>query len=121
MKTYEAVVIFTSDENPYREAREAVKKEFETAGIVITKEEDMGEKLLAYPVGRHDRGRYVLYTIEGNAESLKAVEPDAEAPRRGPQAPHHPAGCTGPIGGGIPWREASTTSCWSATSRAMPS
>ena len=42
MKTYEAVVIFTSDENPYREAREAVKKEFETAGIVVTKEEEMG-------------------------------------------------------------------------------
>jgi ribosomal protein S6 len=73
MKTYEAVVIFTSDENPYREAREAVKKEFETAGIVITKEEEMGEKLLAYPVGKHDRGRYVLYTIEGTAEALKTV------------------------------------------------
>ena len=73
MKTYEAVVIFTSDENPYREAREAVKKDFETAGIVITKEEDMGEKLLAYPVGTHDRGRYVLYTIEGSAEGLKTA------------------------------------------------
>jgi len=73
MKTYEAVVIFTSDENPYREAREAVKKEFETAGIVITKEEEMGEKLLAYPVGKHDRGRYVLYTIEGSAEALKTA------------------------------------------------
>ena len=73
MKPYEAVVIFTSDENPYREARESVKKEFETAGVVITKEEEMGEKLLAYPVGKHDRGRYVLYTIEGTAEALKTV------------------------------------------------
>lgn len=73
MKTYEAVVIFTSDENPYREAREAVKKDFETAGITITKEEDQGEKLLAYPVGRHDRGRYVLYGIEGSAEALKTA------------------------------------------------
>ena len=73
MKTYEAVVIYTSDENPYREAREFVKKEFETAGIVVTKEEDMGEKLLAYPVGKHDRGRYVLYTVEATAEALKNV------------------------------------------------
>lgn len=73
MKTYEAVVIFTSDENPYREAREAVKKDFETAGITITKEEDLGEKLLAYQVGAHDRGRYVLYTIEGSAEALKTA------------------------------------------------
>lgn len=73
MKTYEAVVIYTNDENPYREAREFVKKEFETAGIVVTKEEDMGEKLLAYPVGKHDRGRYVLYTVEATAEALKNV------------------------------------------------
>ena len=73
MKTYEAVVIFTSDENPYREAREYVKKEFETAGITVSKEEDMGEKLLAYPIGKHDRGRYVLYVIEGSAEALASI------------------------------------------------
>jgi ribosomal protein S6 len=73
MKTYEAVVIFTSDENPYREAREFVKKELETTGITLTKEEELGEKLLAYPVGKHDRGRYVLYTIEGSAEALKTI------------------------------------------------
>ena len=73
MQTYEAVVIFTSDENPYREAREYVKKEFETTGIVITKEEDLGEKLLAYPLSKHDRGRYVLYTVEATAEALKTV------------------------------------------------
>jgi small subunit ribosomal protein S6 len=73
MKTYEAVVIFTSDENPYREAREFVKKEFETAGIVVTKEEELGEKLLSYPVRKHDRGRYVLYTIEGSAEALTTI------------------------------------------------
>ncbi len=73
MKTYEVVVIFTSDENPYREAREFVKKEFETVGIVVTKEEELGEKLLAYPVGKHDRGRYILYTIEGTAEGLKTI------------------------------------------------
>jgi small subunit ribosomal protein S6 len=73
MKTYEAVVIFTSDENPYREAREFVKKEFETAGITVSKEEDMGEKLLAYPIGKQDRGRYVLYHIEGSAEALASI------------------------------------------------
>ena len=73
MKTYEAVVIFTNDENPYREAREFVKKEFETAGIVITKEEELGEKLLAYPVGKHDRGHYMLYTIQSAPDPLKSL------------------------------------------------
>ena len=73
MKTYEAVVIFASDAAPYQEGREFLKKEFEGAGITVTKEEDMGEKLLAYPIRKHDRGRYVLYHIEGTAESLKTV------------------------------------------------
>ena len=73
MKTYEAVVIFVSDENQYREGREFIKREFESSGITITKEEDMGDRLLAYPVRKNDRGRYVLYVIEGPAEPLPAV------------------------------------------------
>ena len=42
MKTYEAVVIFASDESQHLAGREFLKKEFEGAGITIKKEEDMG-------------------------------------------------------------------------------
>jgi small subunit ribosomal protein S6 len=73
MKSYELVAIFTSDENQCREGREFVRKELETAGITIAKEEEMGEKLLAYPIRRNDRGRYVLYVFESSAEPLKAI------------------------------------------------
>jgi len=73
MKTYEAVVIFVSDENQYREGREFLKKEFESSGITITKEDDMGDRLLAYPVRKNDRGRYVMYVIESPPEPLKAL------------------------------------------------
>ena len=71
MKTYEAVVIFVSDENQLREGREFVKKEFEGAGITISKEEDMGDRLLAYPVRKNDRGHYMVYTIESSPDPLK--------------------------------------------------
>jgi small subunit ribosomal protein S6 len=71
MKTYEAVVIFTSDTAPFQEGRESLKREFEGAGITVTKEEDMGDRLLAYPVRKHDRGHYILYTIQSTAEPLK--------------------------------------------------
>jgi small subunit ribosomal protein S6 len=71
MKTYEAVVIFVSDENQLREGREFVKKEFEGAGITISKEEDMGDRLLAYPVKKNDRGHYMVYTIESSPDPLK--------------------------------------------------
>jgi small subunit ribosomal protein S6 len=73
MKTYEAVVIFTSDAAPYQEGREFLKKELEGAGITVTKEEDMGDRLLAYPVRKNDRGHYVLYTIQSAPEPLKAL------------------------------------------------
>ena len=71
MKTYEAVVIFSSEETQYREGREFLKKEFETNGIVVTKEEDMGDRLLSYPVGKNDRGHYILYIIESMPDPLK--------------------------------------------------
>ncbi len=73
MKTYEAVVIFVSDENQYREGREFIKREFESSGITVTKEEDMGDRLLAYPVRKNDRGHYVLYLIESPPGPLKAL------------------------------------------------
>jgi small subunit ribosomal protein S6 len=71
MKTYEAVVIFTSDTAPFQEGREFIKKEFENSGITLTKEEDMGDRLLAYPVRKNDRGHYILYTIQSATEPLK--------------------------------------------------
>jgi small subunit ribosomal protein S6 len=73
MKTYEAMVIFVSDENQLREGKEFVKKEFEGSGITIAKEEDMGDRLLAYPVRKNDRGHYMVYTIQSPAESLKIL------------------------------------------------
>ena len=73
MKTYEAVVIFASDEAQHMAGREFLKKEFEGAGITIKKEEDMGDRLLAYPVRKNDRGHYVLYIVESAPEPLKTL------------------------------------------------
>ena len=73
MTTYEAVVIFASDEAQHQAGREFLKKELESAGIAIKKEEDMGDRLLAYPVRKNDRGRYVVYVVESAPEPLKAV------------------------------------------------
>ena len=73
MKTYEAVVIFASDEAQHQAGREFLKKEFEGAGITIKKEEDMGDRLLAYPVRKNDRGHYVLYIVESAPEPLKTL------------------------------------------------
>ncbi len=71
MRNYEAVVIFSSEEAQLREGREFVKKEFEASGITVTKEEDRGDNLLAYPIRKNDRGHYFLYIIQSTPEPLK--------------------------------------------------
>jgi small subunit ribosomal protein S6 len=73
MKNYEAVVIFSSDESHLRDGREFIKKEFESTGIIVTKEEDIGDRLLAYPVRKNDRGHYYLYHIQSPPEPLKNI------------------------------------------------
>ncbi len=73
MKIYEAVVIFTSDEAQHQAGREFLRKEFESSGITIKKEEDMGDRLLAYPVRKNDRGHFFLYVIESAPEHLKPL------------------------------------------------
>jgi small subunit ribosomal protein S6 len=74
VKKYEAVVIFKSDEAAYREAKEFLRKELETARITVVKEDDMGDRLLATPIGKNDRGHYVLYTMETEPAQLHVVD-----------------------------------------------
>jgi small subunit ribosomal protein S6 len=73
MKTYEAVVIFASDDAQINLGKEFLKKEFEGSGISIKKEEDMGDRLLAYPVRKNDRGHFFLYVIECLPDPLKSL------------------------------------------------
>ena len=73
MKTYEAVVIFSSEETQHQAGREFLRREFETIGISLKKEEDMGDRLLSYPVRKNDRGHYVLYVLESPPEPLRTI------------------------------------------------
>jgi small subunit ribosomal protein S6 len=73
MKAYDAVVIFSSDDAQYQSGREFLKKEFEGSGVTITKEDDMGDRLLAYPVRKNDRGHYICYHIESAPEPIKTL------------------------------------------------
>ncbi len=73
MKAYDAVVIFSSDDAQYQAGREFLKKEFEGSGVTISKEDDMGDRLLAYPVRKNDRGHYICYHIQSAPEPIKTL------------------------------------------------
>lgn len=74
MRSYELVTIFPTEEDLYRQGREAVSAELKKEGAEIVKEDEMGERQLAYPVKNRPRGRYVLYTIKMAPDRLIAVE-----------------------------------------------
>jgi len=74
MRSYELVTIFPTEEELYRQGREAVSAELKKQGAEIVKEDEMGERQLAYPIKEKLRGRYVLYTIKMAPDRLIAAE-----------------------------------------------
>jgi len=43
-------------------------------GGTVTKQEDMGRRQLAYPIGRQTDGRYVLFEIDGSGREIAELE-----------------------------------------------
>lgn len=74
MRKYEAVFIFPSREEEYTSGREAVRNLFKKSNASITKEEDMGERDLAYPIKKEDRGHYYLFEADIEPEVVNELD-----------------------------------------------
>ncbi len=74
MRKYEAVVIFNIEEGNFERGKEILKEQLTKAGVNLLKEEDMGERNLAYEIKKHDRGHYYLYEFESSPEKIKEIE-----------------------------------------------
>ena len=74
MRPYELTVIFPTEEDVYRQAKEAVSNALKQNGGEITKEEELGERQLAYEIKGRMRGRYVLFFFNLSPDKLGAVE-----------------------------------------------
>lgn len=76
MRTYEFVCIFTTKEDNYAVGLKAVKELLQKNGVEISSDEDMGDRLLAYPVKKEERGHYHLFVMNAAPESLIKIEED---------------------------------------------
>lgn len=74
MRPYELTVIFATEEELYRQAKEVVSATLKQQGGEITKEEEMGERPLAYEIKGKKRGRYVLFLANLAPDKLTAAE-----------------------------------------------
>ena len=75
MKKYEAVIIL----NPNLSSKvDTFIKDFEKLlkdnTFVVKKMEDIGRRQLSYSINNHNKGHYLIFSIEGNATNLIDIE-----------------------------------------------
>jgi small subunit ribosomal protein S6 len=74
MRSYEFTGVFRVKEDNYSAGVKAVQDIFQKNGVTIASEEDMGDKLLAYPVNKEERGHYHLFNIEADPAGILKIE-----------------------------------------------
>ena len=74
MRAYEAVLIFRPDGELLAAGREFVKNLFTNTGCRILKEEEMGDRQLAFEVKKEKRGVYIFYELESEPQNIHALD-----------------------------------------------
>lgn len=74
MRHYEVACVFRAEDEVYNRGREIVKNELVGLGAVITGEDDMGQRSLAYPVKKETRGHYLVFIAEMEPDKAKLIE-----------------------------------------------
>jgi len=74
MRTYEFTVILRADEDSAAKGKELIKKELAHANAAILKEEDLGVRVLAYPIKKEEKGRYLYIELEADPAVISVVE-----------------------------------------------
>ncbi|MCX7026900.1 MAG: 30S ribosomal protein S6 [Spirochaetes bacterium] len=74
MRQYELVVILPSEEEAFRKGKESVAADMAQFNAVDVKEEDMGDRLLAYPILKKERGHYILYRMSLEPQTVSPLE-----------------------------------------------
>ena len=72
MRKYEVVFVFRSEEESFAKGKTYVIEELTRIGGKIEKEEDMGNRDLAYQIKKQTRGHYFLFEL--TLDPLKIVD-----------------------------------------------
>ncbi len=74
MRQYELVSIFHPEEEAFRQGWQAARATLTAHGAEIVKEDDMGDRELAYEIKKKKRGHYVLFTMNIDQARIPEVE-----------------------------------------------
>lgn len=74
MRQYELVVVLPSEEDGFRKGKESVVADLAQFEAAEVKDEDMGDRPLAYPILKKERGHYVLYRLGLEPKNVAPLE-----------------------------------------------
>jgi small subunit ribosomal protein S6 len=74
MTKYELVCLFRTKEDNYAKGLEAVKALLTDFGAEFLKEEDLGDRQVAYPIKKEDRAHYHLFVINLDGSKLLKLD-----------------------------------------------
>lgn len=78
MRTYEAMCVFRASDDAFTRGKDAVRKELVKLDAKIVKEEDMGQRTLAYPIQNETQGHYFYFVAEMEPEKAQQVPKSVE-------------------------------------------
>lgn len=64
MRKYEVMCVFRAKDDEFNAGKDAVKQALLKLEAKIEKEEDMGERALAYQIQKNDRGHYFYFVVD---------------------------------------------------------
>jgi len=75
-RTYEVMYIIDPETDAEKIAKlnEAVGSLIEKEGGTVVRMDDVGRKILAYPINKKNEGHYVLFEIEGSGQEILELE-----------------------------------------------
>lgn len=74
MRTYEAMCVFRPEDEVFTRGKDAVRKELLALDATVVKEEDMGQRTLAYPIKDCVQGHYFYFVVEMDPEKAHQTE-----------------------------------------------
>ncbi|GAB6091367.1 30S ribosomal protein S6 [Spirochaeta dissipatitropha] len=74
MREYEMVCVFRAEDEMFQQGKEATKAELKKLNVTITKEDDMGQKTLAYEIDRQSQGHYYLFEFTAEPAAANSID-----------------------------------------------
>jgi small subunit ribosomal protein S6 len=74
MRQYELTVIFPLEEDQHKAGREQLLAGLSANGVEIERTDEIGDRDLAYEIGKRKRGKYVLFILRADPGKIASLD-----------------------------------------------